>query len=171
MAIQTINIGTSANKGDGDPLRVAFDKINKNFAELDVTNTVKDIKGSVFADDSTVLVDSVNGTISASVLTGVLPAINGSALTNITTSFANISSKPTTVAGYGITDALTSFTETDPIVGAITGIIKADGAGNISAAVAGTDYLVTETITLATLKTEVAASTDFADFKSRIAAL
>lgn len=30
--------------------------------------------------------------------------------------------------------------ETDPIVGAITGIPKADGAGNISAAVAGTDY-------------------------------
>jgi len=35
---------------------------------------------------------------------------------------------------------LTSYTETDPIVGAITGIVKADGAGNISAAVAGTDY-------------------------------
>jgi hypothetical protein len=34
--------------------------------------------------------------------------------------------------------------ETDPIVGAITGIPKADGDGNISAAVAGTDYLVTE---------------------------
>ena len=30
--------------------------------------------------------------------------------------------------------------ETDPIVGAINGIVKADGAGNISAAVAGTDY-------------------------------
>tara|TARA_Y100001954_G_scaffold228700_1_gene273500 strand:- start:566 stop:1081 length:516 start_codon:yes stop_codon:yes gene_type:complete len=171
MAILTINIGTSANKGDGDPLRVAFDKINKNFAELGVTNKNRDINGSVFADDSTLLVDAVSGTISAAVLTGALPAINGSALTNITTSFANISSKPTTVAGYGITDALTSFTETDPVVGAITGIIKADGAGNISAAVAGTDYLVSETITLATLKTEVAASTDFADFKSRIAAL
>ena len=299
MAIQTINIGTSANKGDGDPLRVAFDKINKNFAELDVTNTVKDIKGSVFADDSTVLVDSVNGTLNASALsgslpaidgsaltgvtattlayssltgtpttisgygitdaytktevdnaitssvlpsgsaqsidvvaqdstvlvdsvngtlnattlTGALPAINGSALTNVTTTFANITStpttlagygitdglqlgttattalagntalfsgafadltsKPTTIAGYGITDAtstaspaftgavdftgatsvdftgatisgtsfLTSYTETDPVVGAITGIVKADGAGNISSAVAGTDYL------------------------------
>ena len=63
---------------------------------------------------------------------------------------------PTTLAGYGITDAatlnnmaptgavdftgatsvnftgatitgLTSFTETDPVVGAITGIVKADG--------------------------------------------
>ena len=36
---------------------------------------------------------------------------------------------------------LTSYTETDPIVGAINGIVKADGAGNISAASAGTDYL------------------------------
>ena len=61
--------------------------------------------------------------------------------------------------------------ETDPIVGAVTGLVKSDGAGNISAAVAGTDYLVSETITLATLKAEVAASVDFADFQSRIAAL
>ena len=34
MAKQTINLGTSANKGDGDPLRTAFDKINDNFDEL-----------------------------------------------------------------------------------------------------------------------------------------
>ena len=37
-----------------------------------------------------------------------------------------------------LSSALT--TETDPVVGAITGIVKADGSGNISAAVAGTDY-------------------------------
>ena len=68
MAIQVINIGTSANKGDGEPLRTAFDKINDNFAELSlkVTNletgtvTTGDIKGSVFGDDSTLLVDGVN---------------------------------------------------------------------------------------------------------------
>lgn len=30
--------------------------------------------------------------------------------------------------------------ETDPIVGAVTGIVEADGAGNISAATEGTDY-------------------------------
>ena len=34
MAKQTINIGSSVNKGDGDPLRTAFDKINDNFDEL-----------------------------------------------------------------------------------------------------------------------------------------
>lgn len=34
MAKQTINIGTNANDGTGDPLRTAFTKINENFAEL-----------------------------------------------------------------------------------------------------------------------------------------
>jgi hypothetical protein len=34
MAKQTINVGTSPNKGDGDPLRTAFTKINSNFTEL-----------------------------------------------------------------------------------------------------------------------------------------
>ena len=34
MAQLTINIGTNANDGTGDPLRTAFDKINANFAEL-----------------------------------------------------------------------------------------------------------------------------------------
>jgi hypothetical protein len=36
---------------------------------------------------------------------------------------------------------LAAIVESDPIVGAVNGIVKADGAGNISAAVAGTDYL------------------------------
>jgi len=34
MAKQTINIGTSANDGTGDPLRSAMDKTNDNFTEL-----------------------------------------------------------------------------------------------------------------------------------------
>ena len=39
MAKQTINIGSSVNKGDGDPLRTAFDKINDNFDELYLKDT------------------------------------------------------------------------------------------------------------------------------------
>ena len=34
MAKQTINIGTTANDGTGDPIRTAFDKVNDNFTEL-----------------------------------------------------------------------------------------------------------------------------------------
>lgn len=34
MTQQTINIGSGANKGDGDLLRTAFNKINENFIEV-----------------------------------------------------------------------------------------------------------------------------------------
>ena len=117
MAIQVINIGTSPNKGDGEPLRTAFDKINDNFSELSlkvtnletggVTVTTGDIKGSVFGDDSTLLVDGVNSKIPSANLSGALPAIDGSALTGLFSgAFADLTGKPTTIAGYGITDAL-----------------------------------------------------------------
>ena len=130
MAIKTINVGTKANTGAGDPLRDAMIKINENFSELssdvvtlkqvtgvdaatgntlvvnaiqgDVigqdssvivnasTNTFNgDLTGSVFADDSTLLVDGVAGTINAGALTGALPAIDGSALTGITAGVAS----------------------------------------------------------------------------------
>ena len=134
MAQKTINVGSAANSGGGDPLRNAMIKINENFTEL-YANIVAledgqvdtDIKGSVFADDSTLLVDSVNGTISAANLTGTLPALDGSALTGITSTslggqaasyyldFANFTNTPTTIAGYGITDAF------DGAFGSLTG--------------------------------------------------
>jgi len=54
MAKQTINIGTTANDGTGDPIRSAFDKTNDNFTELYDGAGVAD--GSVttakLADDS-----------------------------------------------------------------------------------------------------------------------
>ena len=59
---------------------------------------------------------------------------------NITTA---VSGDTLTITGPDLTSYLT--TETDPVVGAVNGIVKANGAGTISAAVAGTDYLVTET--------------------------
>jgi hypothetical protein len=34
MSRQIINTGTSPNKGDGDPLRTSFSKINNNFEQL-----------------------------------------------------------------------------------------------------------------------------------------
>lgn len=44
-------------------------------------------------------------------------------------------------ASADVTDAANvNAVESDPIVGAISGIVKADGGGNISAAVSGTDY-------------------------------
>jgi len=97
MARATINVGSKPNRGDGDPLRTAMQKINDNFEELyardlntdaqtltlvDNTLTISDgnsvelnisptgdLKGSVFADDSSVMVDAVNQTMFAETLT------------------------------------------------------------------------------------------------------
>ena len=200
MAKQTVNLGTSANKGDGDPLRTAFTKVNANFTEVysllgaeggDVDDVVApmlvhnshtnvtvtrddaankiifsvdpydgDITGSVFADDSTLLVDGVAGLIPSSVISGTEATNWNTAygwgdhsvagyLTSVPAqTFTSLTGKPTTLAGYGITDAAT----------AAQGVLAASA-------------LQAETITLATLKTEVAASADFAAFKGRIAAL
>ena len=288
MAISTINIGSSANKGDGDPLRSAFTKINNNFTEVNTRlvaledgNITTDLKGSVFGDDSTLLVDGVNsqivgdyygtlrnqnwmaaydgfltianggstgpgpiqivasanldlsagagqvinanrnivaaegvtGDVTGNVSGNVTGDVNGSVFaddstllvdgvnsiipkavvedsTNWDTAFGwgdhaaagyadgtNEANWDTAfswgdhaAAGYltsetdsqtlslvgtdlSITNGntvdlsgfLTSYTETDPVVGAITGIVKADGAGNITAAVDGIDYLKEET--------------------------
>ena len=40
MAIQTVNLGTYANSSTGDDLRTAFEKVNANFAFLDLTSAV-----------------------------------------------------------------------------------------------------------------------------------
>lgn len=65
MAQKIIDLGTSPNKGDGDPLRTAFTKINDNFTELYTGSPIvpQDLRGSVFGDDSTLLVDGVNSSI------------------------------------------------------------------------------------------------------------
>ena len=65
MAQKIIDLGTSPNKGDGDPLRTAFTKINDNFSELYTGSPIvpQDLRGSVFGDDSTLLVDGVNSSI------------------------------------------------------------------------------------------------------------
>jgi len=57
MARQIINIGTTANDGTGDPLRVSFDKINSNFNEL-YTNLGA---GNVLISGNTILTNNANG--------------------------------------------------------------------------------------------------------------
>lgn len=60
MAKQTINIGTVANDGTGDPLRSAFSKTNDNFTELyngQSISIVSDILTLTRADGTTSTVD------------------------------------------------------------------------------------------------------------------
>lgn len=109
---EAINI---APQGSGNTINLVSENI-RFFGP--VTNKVTfsggmegDLNGSVYGDDSTLLIDGVNSTISANSLSGALPAIDGSNLTGVIASsvdFSNVSNTPTTIAGYGIIDAATS---------------------------------------------------------------
>ena len=212
MAKLIIDIGTSPNKGDGDPIRTAFQKINANFNELyaggfadpanlgtsllpdadatyDLGSTSKqwgdihvadfiylggvrievnsngallvggsnpiqtnDIQGSVFGDDSTLLVDGVNGKITGEV-TGTISSTNWMASSDNYLTIANggstgpgpiqivasanldltagaghvINANRNIVAAGGVTGDLTGNTfgeHTGEVVGNVTGDVK-----------------------------------------------
>ena len=60
MALQEINIGTSANDGSGDPLRTAMDKVNDNFGVagtgvFNVTHPDYGAVGNGIANDTTAI--------------------------------------------------------------------------------------------------------------------
>ena len=182
MAKQTVNLGTSANKGDGDPLRTAFTKVNANFTEVysllgaeggDVDDVVApmlvhnshtnvtvtrddaankiifsvdpydgDITGSVFGDDSTVLVDGVNNTI---------PKANIEDSANWDTAFGWGNH---TAGGYAPQTTTYTKTEVDSAISAvntldgdITGSVFADDSTLLVDGVGGKVLLTTNTTT------------------------
>jgi hypothetical protein len=67
MAKQVINVGTSANDGTGDKIRVAFQKTNANFTELYDTKLESVVAGTNVTVDDT---DPLNPIISASISGG-----------------------------------------------------------------------------------------------------
>jgi len=198
MAKQSINIGSSQNKGDGDPLRTAFTKINNNFDELyaDITaledgDITTDINGSVFGDDSTLLVDAVNNKIVGPVDTASVDAVSlRTSATSIAlgyeagntgqganaiaigekAGYANqaansivINATGAEVYNFGASSLVITPIRNDTMT-TILGYDADTGQVTHNAAIPG--YTNT-----ADLKALVAASTDFADFKTRIAAL
>jgi len=258
MAKQTINIGTSINAGNGDPLRTAFDKINDNFDELYAATTLDldsigsnmipttngvyalgsaskqwsdlyvkdfiyignarlqadaqgnlvvngasikldgDVTGSVFGDDSSLLVDGVNnkivGTVDANILrTGALVVTGTSINLASTTGSIGLTSVGTTsISGAGTVNLTSSGGQVDITanskinmsaseIDVLTGMVVRNGiTGDLSGSVFaddstllvdGTNGTIPGYISIVTLKTEVAASVDFAAFKARIAAL
>jgi len=128
------------------PQATTYTKVEVDAAIAAVDPFSGDVTGSVFADDSTLLVDGVNGTISAANLTGALPALDGSSLTGVTASsvaFADVTATPTTLAGYGITDALTSGGDFE---GNLSGSVFADDSTLLVDGVNGTVNISNQSI-------------------------
>jgi len=151
MARQTIDLGTSPNRGDGDPLRTAFDKVNDNFAELYAGN---------FAE----------------------PSATGSSLIPDVDATYDLGSADKQWADLYVKDFIYlngARLETDAngnlrLNGAV---IAADSQGSVFAddstlLVDGVNGIIPSVEQLKDdIKAIAAASTDFADFQTRIAAL
>jgi hypothetical protein len=75
MAQRLINIGTGPNTKDGDTVRQAFNLTNQNFTEVyallgqSSNNFTGNLSGSLFADNSTLIVDGITGKVYATDLT------------------------------------------------------------------------------------------------------
>jgi hypothetical protein len=114
MAKQTINIGTSANDGTGDPLRTAFDKVNDNFTEL-------------YSDDAGD-VDSVNaGTgISVDQTTGAVTVTNSAPDQTVSLTDGTGISTSGTYPSFTITNSAPNATHTGDVTGSGTLTIAND---------------------------------------------
>ena len=194
MARQTINIGSSPNKGDGDPLRTAFDKVNDNFIELYTANgdisgaavdvlpstdgavnlgsadkqwadvfiadfiylngtkievnsngallvggsnpiQTQDTVGSVFGDDSTLLVDGVNNIIPSANISGTEAANWDTAFAWGDHSTAGYAPQATTYTKVEVDAAIAAV---DPFSGDVTGSVFADDSTLLVDGVGGT---------------------------------
>lgn len=96
MAIEIINVGTSPNDGNGDPIRDAFIKCNDNFDELETTkisgsgtdNYVPKFNGSNAIENSQIFDNGTNvgiGTTSPSGEFEILRNLNGAYVNSILT--------------------------------------------------------------------------------------
>lgn len=179
MARQTINIGTSPNKGNGDPLRTAFTKINNNFNELYAGNFVSP---TALTSDLISSSDGTNNLGSSSKQWGDLHVkdfiyLGGTRLSVSATGTLLVNNAAITA------DAIKGSVFADDsslLVDGINGKFYGHLTGDVNGSVFGDDSTILVDavngnipgyVKISVLKAEVAASTNFADFQTRIAAL
>lgn len=120
--------------------------------QLDIDFSITDIQGSVYGQDSSLIVDSENNLLIGNLTGDVTGNVTGNLTGNVT---GNVTGDVTgNSAGYHTGD--------------VTGSVFADDSTIL---VDGVNATIPGYVSIASLKTEVAASADFAAFKARIAAL
>jgi len=151
MAKQTINIGTAPNDKTGDQLRTAFTKINSNFTEVYAGITPSSIGASGPTWHSSVTASQNAVTISVGT-TGATSVITFDSQGEILLNGFNTLTPPTSLINNNYVAELGA-----------SGVLTVPSR---IVAVGGDQF-----IRVSDLKTVVSASADFADFKTRVAAL
>ena len=151
MAKQTINTGSAPNDKTGDQLRTAFTKINDNFTEVYAGIATNTIGASGPGWNSSVTASNNAVTISVGT-TGATSAVVFDSEGEILLNGINISAPPPAL----VNGSHTAFLGASGVLTVPSKIVTISGD---------------EFIRVSDLQTVVAASTNFADFQTRIAAL
>ena len=119
MAKQTVNIGTTANDGTGDPLRTAFTKLNQNFDEVYGNNFVTT---NLIANDA-VTADKI------ALFDDALAATNTHVLVADGTDFNNVAlSGDATISNTGVLTIANDAVTADKLADSINSEIAANTA-------------------------------------------
>ena len=155
LAATAVQPGASVSVLTNDAGYVTSTQLTDGSLTVDVNNS-GDLIGSVFGDDSTMLVDSILSAIN----------LDGTVRGNVVPAVGTLYDIGTTSDKFR--NAHFSGTVNGNLTGDVTGSVFADDSTLL---VDGVNGLIPGYISIASLKTEVAASADFAAFKTRIAAL
>ena len=147
---------------------------NVDFEEATVTGlqletVTGDLKGSVFADDSSTIVDSINNVVTAS-------TINGNTITSTSLVTDNISSSgPLTVTSNGgiqlLPNGIFNVPNATTISLSATSTVAITATDNLTLTSTSGNVVVQDHISITNLKTLVAGAADYAAFQAAIAAL
>jgi len=140
MARQSINIGSSANDGTGDPLRTAFDKINDNFVELyGSDNDINTLDANLDVNTFAITTGVTNGDISVtpngtgSIKLGAMKFV-GTTMSSDDSTQITIAENIQTTGTMNVSGATTLATSLTLATGAtVTGILDEDNLGTDSA--------------------------------------
>jgi hypothetical protein len=149
MAKQTINIGSSANDGTGDPLRTAFDKINDNFTELYGTdNDINTLDANMNVNNFAITTGVTNGDITVTPNgTGNINlgsvTINGSTISANDSTQITVAENIQTTGTLNVSGATTLATSLTLASGAtVTAILDEDAMGSDSATALATQQSI-----------------------------
>src|SRR6056300_1346226 len=149
MARQTINIGSSANDGTGDPLRTAFDKINDNFVELyGSDNDINTLDANLDVNNFTITTGVTNGDVTidpqgtGNVNIGALK-FSGTTISSSDSTQITIAENIQTTGTLNVTGAATLATSLTLASGAtVTAVLDEDAMGSNSATALATQQSI-----------------------------
>jgi hypothetical protein len=169
MAQQSINLGTTANDGTGDTLRAAGLKVNSNFTEVYSNVSLLQIYTTSafgYANITYAIAQSAHNKAnnSDSIVSANVAILRGELTANATSGTLYVNSSLTSNVSNLRSEITANAASANSVINTNISANVATIRGEITAN-------ATASLTVANLKSVVAISTDFADFKVKVAAL